>query len=541
MKPGTHKPVFLFILLAVFHSPALADSPLTSTVFYEAYLDVPQVKNAQGTAMNDWIFEFLTDPKKPPDQKVAVINAMGWNFDGMKNGRKFIDLLAGKLKKKPGKLKIKHLTAHELLCLGYMLAMDDYFDLGPAAKKGGKIETAPALKLLGKAAAMEPNDFTVQIIFALAKAQNVSAKNWCDIFMLVQNVVASSLLPNMRKDAVDIIMDYIGIYREYCVIKEIKKTAVKLSPLKVIAIKKGAYGIVLSPDGTVAVTRNGNEEALRLWDTDTGSQITVLDTNQFTDRHVFSPDGKWLLVSDWTPQVIIYAAAGYKPIKILQFPSRVLGIAVNASAKQIAFGMFDGVIQIYSTETWKIVKTFTAHKKYVATAVFSKDGKHLLTGSYDHTVKVWDVKKGYALEHEWKDFTNGTFASYLPGDKNILVRDYDGNIKILDADTGKVAWKTDLPFTLHDAAVDPSGKLLAVSTQTGAVYLWDWKAGAGPLIFKAHDDQVGGVAFTPDGSKLFTAGLEDGLQVWDVAELEKKLQSAGKKGKGKAKKTEKRN
>ena len=533
----------LFALIALFHSPAMADSPLTSTPFYEAYQDIPQVNNAQGTAMNDWIFEFLTDSNKPLDQKVAVINAMEWNFNGMTNGRKFIDLLAEKLKKKPGKLKIKHLTAHELLCLGYMLAMDDYFDLGPAAKKGGQLETAPALKLLGKAAAMEPDDFTVQIIFALAKAQNVSAKNWCNIFMLVQNVAASGLTPNMRKDAVDIIMDYIGIYREYCVKDEVKKTAVKLSPLKVIAIKKGAYGVVLSPDGAVAVTHNGNEEAVRLWDTDTGTQIAVLDNGKFTDRHVFSPDGKWLLVSDWTPQVIIYAATGYQPVKILKFPSRVLGIAVNASAKQIAFGMFDGVIQVYCLETWKVVKTFTAHKKYVASAVFSKDGKHLLTGSYDQTVKVWSVGKDYALEHAWKDFTDGTFAGYLPGDKNILVRDYDGNVNILDSDTGKVAWKTDLPFTVHDAAVDPSGKLLAVSTETGAVYLWDWKAAVGPLIFKAHDDQVGGVAFTPDGGKLLTAGMDDGLQFWDVAELKKKLQSSGKKGKekGKTKKTEKRN
>ncbi len=63
---------FLFLSLAVF-----ADSPITSTDFYEAYFDVDMVKNAKDSGvLNNEIAGFLASPVKPLDQKAAVVNAL---------------------------------------------------------------------------------------------------------------------------------------------------------------------------------------------------------------------------------------------------------------------------------------------------------------------------------------------------------------------------------------------------------------------------------------------------------------------------------
>ncbi|MCK5132219.1 MAG: hypothetical protein KAR40_08735 [Candidatus Sabulitectum sp.] len=61
-------------------SVASTDSPLTSTHFYEAYLDVPAVGEHVACRMIEEI-----------DVKVAVINAMGWNFSGQDNAATYIE------------------------------------------------------------------------------------------------------------------------------------------------------------------------------------------------------------------------------------------------------------------------------------------------------------------------------------------------------------------------------------------------------------------------------------------------------------------
>ena len=36
--------------------------------------------------------------------------------------------------------------------------------------------------------------------------------------------------------------------------------------------------------------------------------------------------------------------------------------------------------------------TLTGHSHYVSSVAYSPDGKHIASGSYDETVKVWDAQ-----------------------------------------------------------------------------------------------------------------------------------------------------
>ena len=62
-----------------------ADSPLTSTHFADAYSDHPMVQMADQMMQNDiptTLLNFLADKNSPVDVRLAVINKIGWNFDG---------------------------------------------------------------------------------------------------------------------------------------------------------------------------------------------------------------------------------------------------------------------------------------------------------------------------------------------------------------------------------------------------------------------------------------------------------------------------
>jgi hypothetical protein len=517
---------FLFLLCL----PAFADSPLTSTEFYNVYLDIEQVKNAKGVKLNENIFNFITDQYEPLDVRIAVINAMGWNIDGTDNGKIFIDLMAKKLNKLPEKLKISDFSSDELLCLGYMLSMDDYFTLSPAAKTGGEVETSDPLTLVQKAALQKPGNFTVQLIASLVKAQGLlsSDSEWGNIYLTVNKVISSDLEKNMRQEAIGIIMDYIGGYKEYIDKDKIRESAVIIKAFKEIKGKTGLSKLELSPDGNRLVTTGGDEKIVRIWNVKTGEEINSLNTLDFIDCTIFSPDGKWIIVSDFTPAVSIYSSKDYSQFKTLQIPSRVLSMAVNPSNPEIAFACFDGTVEIYSTVTWEKIKSFKAHSEYVSTVCYSSDSKYLLTGSYDHTVKLWDIRQKYSLEHEYKDFREGTFAYFIKGNKEILVRDFSGYIKVLDVSSGKIIWENKLTGTLHSVSVDPEGNLIAAASETGTIYFWNWKKNTDPLIFRAHDDQVTCVKFSSSSKELYSCSLDKTWKVWTVRILENILKDATK-------------
>ena len=59
----------------------------------------------------------------------------------------------------------------------------------------------------------------------------------------------------------------------------------------------------------------------------------------------------------------------------------------------MASGCVNGTIHLWNTSGEQVC-TLTGHSGYVRSVAYSPDGKHLVSGSNDNTVKVWDSQTG---------------------------------------------------------------------------------------------------------------------------------------------------
>lgn len=193
----------IFVILCIFiglylsAATASADSPLTSTPFYNAYMDLSIVAEAEAEgAVSEDIADFLYDKNNPIDVKAAVINAISWSGNSSANADKYCRII---YKKPLNKINTDKLRGDQLFCIGYLLAMDNYSDV------------TTSLRYLRLSEQKVNNSFTIQMIGAVVESMKPIDGIWDYIEPVLLN---KGLKQDMRQDAVNIILDYMATYCE---------------------------------------------------------------------------------------------------------------------------------------------------------------------------------------------------------------------------------------------------------------------------------------------------------------------------------------
>jgi hypothetical protein len=201
-------------------SKVKADTTLTSTNFAAAYQDFDLVKSASNKNLNEQLFKALSNTNVPNDVRAAIINALGWTYEGQQNAQVYLGYIASTHNKPSSQLRISELTPQETFALGYLLAMDNYGNPKTMLRLDGlgEVEQTNAITLLDEAIAKSPKDFSVLLIRSLVQGREAQiAKDWCGVYNLVNGEIANFRGErNMRSQAVQIVMDYINLYQEYC-------------------------------------------------------------------------------------------------------------------------------------------------------------------------------------------------------------------------------------------------------------------------------------------------------------------------------------
>lgn len=201
------KQTLIITLISIFcFYQTKADSPLTSTYFAPSYYEYPLVQTAEiGHVLTSEIAAFLLDAKVPIDAKAAIINALGWNYDGQSNSETFKGFLAASKGITAAQINLDNLSGDELFCLGYLKALDDYFVVDDA------------INMLEKAAVKNKNSFTVHMILNLTKAQKAMDSDFCKVWKLTAEVINDkSLIRDMKTVAIQNIIDYTLLYKSEC-------------------------------------------------------------------------------------------------------------------------------------------------------------------------------------------------------------------------------------------------------------------------------------------------------------------------------------
>jgi hypothetical protein len=207
------KKTLLLILFTFSINPVFADSPLTSTDFYKAYMDIPMVQEASTSKgrITLEMMDYIDDDDNPLVVKLAIINAIGWDHKGMMVSKMFFMYVMSKKKYQTdfgGEYSAFkwNATRDELICYSYMKAMDNYFDV------------VDAFEMAGEALRKYPYSFAINMIYNLIKSQGLTAfEEYCYVSKLFLTLKDNPKLKmDVRKESMSYVFEYMTSVGENC-------------------------------------------------------------------------------------------------------------------------------------------------------------------------------------------------------------------------------------------------------------------------------------------------------------------------------------
>jgi WD40 repeat protein/serine/threonine protein kinase len=254
---------------------------------------------------------------------------------------------------------------------------------------------------------------------------------------------------------------------------------------------KHVNGVALCPDGHTAVTGSADGSLIR-WDLRTGLPVHKFEGHS-GEVHgpAVSPDGRLMLSGENDGHIILWSLGDGSIVRRLE------GHAPDAET---------------------VAASPAPPKVGVWTLAFSPDGRTALSGSDDHTMKLWDIETGQCLRTFRHRDSVGTVL-FLPDGKRALSACHDHTMRLWDLSNPDEPLRS---FEGHEDAVNsvallPGAERAVSGSFDGRIGFWDLSKTEPEALVPAHGGWVWRVAVSADGRTLVSGGADGTVRLWDVA------------------------
>ncbi len=242
------------------------------------------------------------------------------------------------------------------------------------------------------------------------------------------------------------------------------------------------YSAAFSPDGKMLATSSAGGSTW-IWNTATWRRAHALVVPNGAYRVTFSPDGRHVAVIRGNGIVSVWDTRGWRQVAVLRAdggqtangPFVVYAQAYSPDGVYLALAAncdqnLDYVVQIWSTRSWRMVKTLPSGSWFVEDVAFSPDGKFLTSASADSRIRVWDAHTWRSLYTLLGHSSAVWSAAFSPDSQWLVSASADDTLRVWSVDR----WRNDAVLYGHQgiglsARFSPDGSSIVSSGRDGAV------------------------------------------------------------------------
>jgi guanine nucleotide-binding protein subunit beta-2-like 1 protein len=252
-----------------------------------------------------------------------------------------------------------------------------------------------------------------------------------------------------------------------------------------------------------------------------GWVTSIATTSEVPDMLVSSSRDRSSLV--WTLSKDSDSSSQGTPKRSLRGHSHYVQDIVLSSDGQFGLsGSWDSTLRLWDLNTGVTTRRFVGHTKDVLSVGFSADNRQIVSGSRDKTIKIWNTLGECKYTLGGPDSPDGhtewvSSVKFSPNTANpiIVSGGWDKVVKVWSLAQAKL--KTNLyghTGYINTVTVSPDGSLCASGGKDGTAMLWDLSEGK-HLYSLEGNDIINALLFSPQKYWLVSA-TQTSVKVWDL-------------------------
>lgn len=198
--------------------------------------------------------------------------------------------------------------------------------------------------------------------------------------------------------------------------------------------------LAYSPDGQHIAT-GGDDGKVKVWNATSGfCFVTFSEHSSAISAVEFAKQGQILFSASLDGTVRAFDLVRYRNFRTFTSPTPVQfsSFAVDPSGEVVAAGSIDSFeVFMWSVQTGKLLDILTGHEGPVSTLAFSPTGNLLASGSWDKSVRVWNVFGRSRAVEPFQFGADVLAVTFRPDGKELAIATLDGQITLYDVDHGK--------------------------------------------------------------------------------------------------------